>query len=274
METHHLALEIAHAYASRSMIAPLSSRGTDVDLDRAYEIQTELVRMRRAEGHRTVGVKVGYANKAVWRVMKLSTVVWGQMYDDTVRAARGGAADLPLARMIQPKIEPEIVFKLSRPLGTEPLASPRTAEEILGFVEWIALGFEIIDCPFPDWKFHPVDFVAAYGVHAGLVYSEPLAVTTANIPHLVDELATFTVRLSKDGALVAEGSGKNVLKSPALSLAELDQAIAHRSGAEPLAAGALVSSGTLTDSKLIAPGDTWRADVDGIALAPATVVCV
>ena len=44
-------------------------------------------RRRVAAGHRVVGVKVGYANKAVWRVLKLETLVWASMYDDTVRFA-------------------------------------------------------------------------------------------------------------------------------------------------------------------------------------------
>ena len=31
----------------------------------------------------TVGRKVGFANKAMWRVLKLDTLVWAHMYDDT-----------------------------------------------------------------------------------------------------------------------------------------------------------------------------------------------
>ena len=38
-------------------------------------------------GIATVGRKVGFANKAVWRVLKLETLVWAHMYDDTVRYA-------------------------------------------------------------------------------------------------------------------------------------------------------------------------------------------
>ncbi len=49
---------------------------------------------RAAAGHRRVGVKVGYANKAVWRALKLETLVWASMYDDTVRHVAGGEATL------------------------------------------------------------------------------------------------------------------------------------------------------------------------------------
>src|SRR5262249_56928965 len=73
--------------------------------------------MRRSGGHQTVGVKVGYANKAMWRVLKLDTLVWAHLYDDTVHDAGRGEATLSIARMYSPKIEPEIVFKLRDPLG-------------------------------------------------------------------------------------------------------------------------------------------------------------
>jgi hypothetical protein len=48
-------------------------------------------------------------------------------------------------------------------------------------VEWLVLGFKIIDCPLMDWKFQPADFVAAYGLHASLIVGKPSAVTAANI---------------------------------------------------------------------------------------------
>ena len=89
--------------------------------------------------------------------------------------------------------------------------------------------------------------------------------------HLADGLARFTVRLMKDGELVEEGSGKNALRSPARSLGELAAAIARQPTAEPLAAGELISSGTLTTSTSITAGETWSAVVDGIDLPALTL---
>jgi 2-oxo-3-hexenedioate decarboxylase len=263
-----LARELAAAYASRQMIAsPPSARDSGFDLGAAYAVEAELARLRRSAGRTTVGRKVGFANRALWRVLKLDTLLWAHMYDDTVQHAERGAADLSLARMYSPKIEPEIVFKLGKPLAAgqlEPAA-------VLEAVEWLALGFEVIDCVFPDWKFEPVDFVASFGLHAALVVGEPRRIEAAMIPTLVDELARFTVRLMKNGQLVDEGSGRNVLRSPALCLGELATATARQVQAEPLAAGELISSGTLTMSHPIAPGETWSAVVDGIELTGFTL---
>src|SRR5262249_34904631 len=154
----------------------------------AYAVEAELARMRRASGHRTVGLKVGYANKAVWRALKLDTLVWARMYDDTVHDAADGRASLSIGRMFSPKIEPEIVFKLkaSVPDGAD-------AAAVLAATDWIALGFEIIDCVFPEWKFQPADFVAAYGLHAALVIGPPLRVDAANAAPLAEQLPSFKV---------------------------------------------------------------------------------
>jgi len=263
IHVHALASELTAAFAERRTLPAPPSARDGLDLPAAYAVEQELVRMRRSEGHETVGVKVGYANKAMWRALKLETLVWAHMYDRTVRYAAANAATLSIAHMISPKIEPEIVFKMKAPLG----AGTTDAAAALEAVEWLALGFEIIDCPYADWKYQPADFVAAFGLHAALVVGEPRPVTAARIPELVEQLPHFKVRLSKDGQLVAEGSGRNSLRSPALCLAELGSAMAKQDGPEPLAAGDLVSSGTLTESTPIQPGATWTVSVEGIELA-------
>ena len=261
------AREFVDAYANRQILpAPLTTREPGFDLSAAYVVEAELVRLRRAAGRTTVGRKVGYANKAVWRALKLETLVWAHMYDDTVQHAADNQASLDISRMCSPKIEPEIVFKMRAPLdGADDAAAA------LGAVEWIALGFEIIDCVYPDWKFQPADFVAAFGLHAALIVGDPLPVEPAVIPTLADQLAQFKVRLTKNGETVAEGSGKNSLKSPALCLAELASAISRRMPDERLGAGELVSSGTLTESQPIAAGESWTATVDGIGVPPLTL---
>lgn len=256
-----IARELIAAYANRELLQPITARDAPFDLSAAYGVEAELVRIRRGAGRTTVGRKVGYANKAVWRALRLETLVWAHMYDDTVRYANGNAAVLDVGPMCSPKIEPEIVFKMRAGIG-----GGADAADALAAVEWVALGFEIIDCVFADWKFQPADFVAAYGLHAALVVGEPQSVEASSISDLVEQLAQFKLRLLKNGESVAEGSSRNSLRSPALCLGELAAAIARRMPDEPLAAGELVSSGTLTESQPIASGDVWTAAVDGLSL--------
>jgi 2-oxo-3-hexenedioate decarboxylase len=263
-----VARELMAAYEEgRTVPVPPSSREGTFDLASAYAVEAELARLRRASGHRTVGRKVGYANKAMWRALKLDTLVWAHMYEDTVRYGAADMAELPVRHMQSPKIEPEIVFKLKQPIA------PGAAEPaaVLEAVEWLALGFEIIDCVFPDWKFQPADFVASFGLHRALVVGTPRPLEPGMIAAIADQLPKFTVKLLKNGAVVDQGSGKNSLRSPALCLAELASAISRQPGAEPLAAGELVSSGTLTESQPIKPGETWTAVVEGLDVAALTL---
>lgn len=260
-----LARELFEARAQRTSVpSPPSARDGLFDLTAAYLVEAELVRMRRAQGHATVGRKVGFANRAMWRVLKLQTLVWAHMYDDTVVYARGGNASLPTAGMWSPRIEPEVVFKLRQtPVSADPAA-------VLEAVEWMSLGFEVVDCPFPEWKFQPVDFVASFGFHAALVVGEPQPIGR-DLPVLVEQLGAMKVRLSKNGELVEEGLGRNALRNPAACLGELSAALAVQPGAEPLAAGELVSTGTLTSAQPISAGERWSVTAEGIELASLAV---
>jgi 2-keto-4-pentenoate hydratase len=263
-----LARELVGAYATGTMLsAPPSTRDASFDISAAYAVEAECMRVRKASGRTPVGRKVGFANRAMWRVLKLNTLVWAHMYDDTVQYTATSDASLSLAGRCSPRLEPEIVFRLKRPLES----GSADALAVLTAVEWLALGFEVNDCVFPGWQFTPVDFVAALGFHAALVVGARRHIAPADIPALADALPRFTVALFKDGQLVEEGSGRNALRSPALCLGELAGAIARQPGADPLVAGEIISSGTLTTPQPVAAGDTWRADTVGLDLPALTL---
>jgi 2-oxo-3-hexenedioate decarboxylase len=262
-----LAKEMLDAYAAgRAIGVPPSAREGGCDLDTGYAVEAELTRIRRASGRRTVGRKIGLANRAVWRVLKMETLVWANMYDDTVHDAMRGEATLSLARMRAPRLEPEIVVKLKSTLRPDV-----DAADALEAVEWYAFAFELVDCPFPDWKFQPGDFMASLGLHAALVVGEPRPVHREAIPQLVDQLGAFTVKLSKNGEVVHEGGGKNVLDNPALCLVEFASAVPAQAGAEPLRPGELISTGSLTTAPPVAAGERWSVVAQGLDVPPLSL---
>jgi 2-oxo-3-hexenedioate decarboxylase len=61
-----------------------------------------------------------------------------------------------------------------------------------------------------------------------------------------------------------------VLGSPLLALAHLVQVL-EKSGAPPLAAGEIVSTGTLTDAHPVAPGERWNTRFNDLPLPGLTV---
>ena len=227
--------------------------------------------MRRAAGHETVGVKVGYANKAMWRVLKLDTLVWAHMYDDTVRYADandghalGRAHDLAEDRAGD-RVQAE---------GAARRAAITDAAAALEAVEWLALGFEIIDCVYADWKFQPADFVAAYGLHAALVVGEPRPVTAAGISGARRAAADLQGQALEGRAARRGRRGPELAAQSGALPGRARVGHGEQDGAEPLGAGDLVSSGTLTESAPIAPGATWTASVEGIDLPALTLTLV
>lgn len=218
-------------------------------------------------GRRAVGRKIGFTNPTAWASMELNTPVWGFVYHDTVFDCADGVTTVDIQRAIQPKIEPEIMFGLkSGVIGTgDPVA-------VLQAVEWIALGFEIVSCPYADWKFKGVDAVSAYGLHHAL-YVGPKRMLTGddNLAELVAQLGSTPARIHKNDVLVGEGSGAIVLGNPARALAAIAIVIANQPQFAPLAAGEIISSGTLTPPPAVVAGDTIRAEVQGIDLAPVKV---
>ncbi len=240
MRIEALAKEIYTAHRSGTALAvPPSELYPGFTLAQAYEVEAEIRRLRQAEGHRVVGYKVGYANKAVWRALKLETLVWAAMYDDTVGVVGGPGVSRPGVSQpgVSQKIEPEIVIGMGEGLRS-------------GAAAWIAFGFEIIDCPWPDWRFTPADFVAGMGLHRGLVIGERLPVEADGTEYM-EGLASLRFSLLRDGVVVEEGAGKNSLRSPALCLAEFARVAGIRGGE-------MLSTGTLTAGQPIQPGETWQ----------------
>src|ERR1022692_3757239 len=266
-DSETLARELLSAYETGEMVAIPPSARAGFDLNTAYAVEAALKKFREGEGRRAVGRKVGYANKAMWRKLKLETLVWAHMYEDTVHYSDSNATALTVAHSRSLKIEPEIVFGLKQPVTGE----GSDAAAALASTDWLAIGFEIIDCPFPVWKFQPSDFVASFGLHAALVIGERMQVRPELIADLVDQLPRFKVRMSKGGEFVEEGSGRTSLKSPALCLAELGAAIARRFPGQPLSPGEKVSSGTLTAAHPTGGGDRWTAEIEGLSLPSLTM---
>ena len=141
------------------------------------------------------------------------------------------AAPFPLAAFAESKIEPEIMLGLSR------APSPGMDDTaLLTCIDWVAHGYEIVQSIYPGWKFAPPDAVIVDGYHGALLVG-PL----------------------------------NVLEGPVSTLRYLMDLLARDPDNPPLAAGEIVSTGTLTRALPVRPGETWTTKLKGIALEDASL---
>ena len=249
------------AYDSGSQVALITERMPGFDVPRAYEVLHEIARRRVARGWRPVGRKIGFTNRTLWPRYGVYQPMWAHTWRETVIHAHDGAATVSLARMVDPRIEPEVVFGLNGPV---PITDD--ARDVLRAVAWIAPGFEIVQSHFPGWKFKAPDCTAAFGLHAALVVGTPVPVTEADRVALAVRLRAFELTLRHGSQLVDRGVGANVLDSPALALVYLARVLAEQPQAAPLAAGEIVTTGTVTDAWPVAAGQTWSSDYGALAL--------
>jgi 2-oxo-3-hexenedioate decarboxylase len=247
-----IAERLIAAYDSAGMLAPITASAPKFDIADGYRVLAEIEKRRGAQGWQAVGRKLGFTNTTIWSRYGVSAPLWAHVWAQTVRYARNDEASLSLAPFVQPRIEPEVVLKLK---GAVPLADDPA--EILTCVEWMAPGFEIVQSHFPDWKFSAADCTAAFGLHGALVIGTPIAVTQQNRTQLAAMLPRFALTLSRGDEVIERGTGANVLGDPALALAHLARLIAGQPDASPLAAGEIISTGTLTDAWPVSPGEVW-----------------
>jgi 2-oxo-3-hexenedioate decarboxylase len=254
------------AYDTATTLPPITSAAPEFSIADGYQVLAEIEQRRRARGWQVVGRKIGFTNRTIWPRYNVWQPLWAHLWSHTVHFARNGEASLPLQSFVQPRIEPEVVFKLqaSVPLTDDPLA-------VLASVEWLAPGFEIVQSHFPDWKFRAPDCTAAFGLHGALIVGAPIAVTEANRARLAAALPKFRLTLARNHAVVERGKGSNVLDSPALALAQLARILAEQSNVTPLAAGEIITTGTLTDAWPVAPGEVWSSDYGTLGLDGLTV---
>jgi 2-oxo-3-hexenedioate decarboxylase len=258
--THARTILAAHEH--RRAIAPLTGWDPALDLTASYRVAEEVRRLRAARGERVVGRKIGFTNTTLWDRYGVRAPIWGYVYDTTLRDRAALPEPVALSAFVEPRIEPEIVFGLAR--APEP---GMDAAALIGCVDWAASGFEIVQSLFPGWLFAAPDTVAAFGLHGLLVVGARVRIASGDRPAWIERLGAFAVDLLRDGAVADRGTGRNVLGSgPLAALGYLIDVLANDPSAPPLAAGEIITTGTLTDALPVAPGQHWRTRFDGLPL--------
>lgn len=259
-----IANDVLMALASKKQIAQFSSRPGGLDLADAYRVTPLLRAAFEARGEKITGRKIGFTNFGMWKAFGVDAPVWGYATNrttfDLVQANVARTVDF-----CEPRIEPEIMLGLK----ASPFAG-MTDDALLDCVDWIALGYEVVQSIYPGWKFTAADVVAANGVHGRLLVGNRHPVAPRKTQWL-RELATFEVVLSCDGAVSQKGGGAVVLGSPLNALRHLVDLLITDQHNPPLRAGEIISTGTLTLAMPVAAGQTWTATASGIPLEDIAV---
>ncbi len=226
-----------------------------------YVVQHEILKRRITQGWHPIGRKIGFTNRSIWPRYNVDRPLWAHVWSRTLHFAENNRAEISLARFVQPRIEPEVVFKLRSniPVTDDPYI-------VLEGVEWIAAGFEIVQSHFPNWKFKAADCAAGFGLHGALVVGTPIAVNSENRRGLVGLLESFALTLRRGDQVMETGTGAAVLGNPALALSHLAGVLSEQPQFPALAAGEIVTTGTLTDALPITAGEVWSSDYGSLGV--------
>ncbi len=254
-DTTRIAARLLDAWDRGALLAE-SDAPRPASPEDAQALQARVCALRQARGERALGYKIGFTNRSLWPVYGVHHPIWAPVWNTTLTLLDGPLAEVELRRFAQPRLEPEIVFGLAHtPASAEP-------DAVFDAIEWIAHGFEIVQCPYADWKFDAAQAIAAQSLHGALIVGPRRATWIA--PGW-EALASIRLSLLRDGALVAEGEGRMALDNPVLALGHLVREL-ERVG-RVLMPGEIVTTGTLTDAQPLAPEQRWETRLQGADLA-------
>jgi 2-keto-4-pentenoate hydratase len=215
----------------------------------AYQVQEQLTAARLAGGGVVVGRKIGLTSAAVQAQLGVDQPDFGVLFDDM--AVEDGAV-VPMARLLQPRIEAEVAFVLAEDLIDGPLdiAQARAA------VAYASPALEIVDSRIAEWDITFADTVADNG-SSGLFVIGAERILLSEI-----DPVDVTMQMSIDGEVVSSGSGADCLGDPLEALVWL--ARKSRELGSPLRAGQTILSGALGPMRPVAAGSVVTARIEGL----------
>ncbi len=243
-----IARDLAAARASRAPIAPIHARLDEPSIASAYEVQKNVVERWLGSGDRVVGRKIGLTSAAVQKQLGVDQPDFGAL----LASMEVSSGERIAYAFIQPRVEAEVAFILSRDLKSEIV----TASDVRRAIAWAAPAIEIVDSRIRDWNIDILDTIADNASSARFV----LGTDRRRVDDL--DLRLCGMVLEKNGEASSLGVGAACLGHPlnaALWLART--MVAHGS---PLREGDIVLSGALGPMVGVAAGDRVDASIQGL----------
>ena len=244
---HRLAEALRQAEDDRRAIPPIIAGNPALTVADAYQIQLLNIQGRISAGARVVGRKVGLTSRAMQLMMGVDEPDFGVLLDDML-VEEGDA--VPVADLVQPRVEAEIALVLGRDLRGPGVSSTAALQAVAS----ATASIEIIDSRITDWKIGLIDTIADNASSARFV------VAGRRTPVEGLDLRLIGMALSINGELLETGAGAAVLGNPVRCVAWLANKLA--SYGEQLNAGDVILAGSLHRAIPVKPGDSVVAEFD------------
>lgn len=247
--TEEIARLLREAGENRRTVPPLRDHLAPDDAAGAYAVQEANTRHWLAAGRRLVGRKIGLTARAVQKQLGVDQPDYGMLFADMAFA---DAEEIPISRLIQPKIEGEIAFVMGRDLDGDQI----TIVDLIAAVDYALPAFEVVDSRIADWKITFADTVADNA-------SSALFVLGTQPRKLGDiDLRACGMVVQREGEAVSMGSGAACLGNPLTATLWLARKMAEVG--RPLKAGDIVLSGALGPMVPVSGGESYELTIAGL----------
>lgn len=249
---------IREARAQRRTIARVSETHGIAGLAQAYQVAEINTAARLAEPRRrVVGLKVGLTSKAVQQQLGVDQPDFGVLFDDMEHL---DGDTIPMARLIQPKVEAEVALVVGADLAGETLSW----SEFLRGLAYALPALEIVDSVIQDWKITLVDTVADNASSALYVLgNQPVDVGRL-------DLGALGMQMAINGQTVSVGTGAACLGHPLRAAYWLARTMAARG--QSLKAGQVILSGALGPMVPLQAGDAVHASMGALGSVSCRMV--
>jgi 2-oxo-hept-3-ene-1,7-dioate hydratase len=235
---------LLNAEREKKAAVQLSKTYPKIEVEDSYAISRLVNEAKVAAGSKIIGNKIGLTSKAMQASSQIDEPDYGVLHD--YMTIEDGAK-VPFERFIVPRVEPELVFVLGKPLKGPGVG----LLDVLRATEYVVPAIEIIDARIQNPR-KITDTVADNGAAAGLVVGG-----RAVGPMDVD-LRWVGALLYRNADIEETGVAAGVLGHPAMAIAWLANKVG-RFG-DVLEPGRVMLSGSFTRPVWAQKGDTLRAD--------------
>lgn len=248
-ELEACAVELRNAYDSGVAVPILRDRVSDACDQNAYAIQAINTQHWLQQGRRIVGHKVGLTAKAIQAQLGVNQPDFGVLFADM---AYGDSEEIPLSRVVQPKVEAEVALVLDRDLNM----ADATVADVINAVAYALPAIEVAGSRIANWDIGYFDTVAD-NASAGVFV---LGGQPVKLDQL--DLRLCGMVMERQGEQCSIGAGAACLGHPLNAAVWLARTLA--SVGTPLRAGEILLTGALGPMVAAQPGDVFEARISGL----------
>jgi len=239
------------AEKKRQQVEATTISHPDMDVADAYKIQSAWMDIKKGEGLKVAGYKIGLTSRAMQKVMNINEPDYGTLLDDMVFEE---GSELNSTNFLDPKIEVELAFILKEKLYGDNITIP----DVLNATDYVVPALELIAArtfrvnPDTGYKRTVRDTISDNAANAGVIVGgRPMK------PGSFD-MRWAGAMMMRNGVIEESGVSGAVLNHPAKGIAWLAKKYAaHGIALEP---GQIILAGSFTRPVEVRSGDTFTVD--------------